>query len=313
MRCRHRPAVAAATCSRPSIGGNLFLVPLDDRRQWYRYHHLFADVLHARLLAEDRGASRSSIDGRASGTSKTGDRPEAIRHALAGHGLRTRRGPGRAGDPRDGPGPAGGHPPTMAEAASRRADPGETRAERRLCRNHSDPGRNRGRRGPLAGRRALAFGRGRRPVGDRGRRARDGRGRRGRISQPAGVDRHPPRRAGPASRRRCRHDLPCSASTRAHRRARPLRPRVGIGAARPRPLDECGSRSRVGPVRRMHWRASRRSASWPTRSVCASAWPTCRSRKAASARRCGPTNRASSSPSARATRSCAARRTCTSG
>ena len=32
--------------------GNLFLVPLDDRRQWYRYHHLFADVLHARLLDE---------------------------------------------------------------------------------------------------------------------------------------------------------------------------------------------------------------------------------------------------------------------
>ena len=31
---------------------NLFLVPLDDRRQWYRYHHLFADVLHARLLDE---------------------------------------------------------------------------------------------------------------------------------------------------------------------------------------------------------------------------------------------------------------------
>ena len=24
---------------------NLFLVPLDDRRQWYRYHQLFADVL----------------------------------------------------------------------------------------------------------------------------------------------------------------------------------------------------------------------------------------------------------------------------
>src|ERR1700722_128852 len=26
---------------------NLFLVSLDDRRQWYRYHHLFADVLRA--------------------------------------------------------------------------------------------------------------------------------------------------------------------------------------------------------------------------------------------------------------------------
>src|SRR5439155_4253430 len=28
---------------------NLFVVPLDNRRQWYRYHHLLADVLHARL------------------------------------------------------------------------------------------------------------------------------------------------------------------------------------------------------------------------------------------------------------------------
>ncbi|MFN2296957.1 MAG: LuxR C-terminal-related transcriptional regulator [Candidatus Promineifilaceae bacterium] len=28
---------------------NLFLVPLDDERAWYRYHHLFADLLQARL------------------------------------------------------------------------------------------------------------------------------------------------------------------------------------------------------------------------------------------------------------------------
>ena len=32
--------------------GNLFVVPLDDERQWYRYHHLFADVLQAHLLEE---------------------------------------------------------------------------------------------------------------------------------------------------------------------------------------------------------------------------------------------------------------------
>lgn len=32
--------------------GNFFLVPLDDRRHWYRYHHLFADVLAAHLIAE---------------------------------------------------------------------------------------------------------------------------------------------------------------------------------------------------------------------------------------------------------------------
>ena len=30
---------------------NLFLVPLDDKRQWYRYHHLFADLLRHRLTA----------------------------------------------------------------------------------------------------------------------------------------------------------------------------------------------------------------------------------------------------------------------
>lgn len=28
---------------------NLFLVPLDDKREWYRYHHLFADLLRAQL------------------------------------------------------------------------------------------------------------------------------------------------------------------------------------------------------------------------------------------------------------------------
>ena len=34
--------------------GNLFLVQLDDRRQWYRYQHLFGDVLRARLHDESR-------------------------------------------------------------------------------------------------------------------------------------------------------------------------------------------------------------------------------------------------------------------
>ncbi|WP_132209137.1 LuxR C-terminal-related transcriptional regulator [Kribbella steppae] len=32
--------------------GNVFLVPLDAERSWYRYHHLFGDVLRARLMAE---------------------------------------------------------------------------------------------------------------------------------------------------------------------------------------------------------------------------------------------------------------------
>ncbi len=32
--------------------GNLFLIPLDDKRGWYRYHHLFADVLRMHLITE---------------------------------------------------------------------------------------------------------------------------------------------------------------------------------------------------------------------------------------------------------------------
>jgi len=32
--------------------GNLFLIPLDDKRHWFRYHHLFADVLRMHLIAE---------------------------------------------------------------------------------------------------------------------------------------------------------------------------------------------------------------------------------------------------------------------
>jgi LuxR family transcriptional regulator, maltose regulon positive regulatory protein len=64
--------------------GNLFLVPLDDRRRWYRYHHLFADVLHARLL-DERPGGPPELHRRASAWhEQNGDLSEAIRHALAG-------------------------------------------------------------------------------------------------------------------------------------------------------------------------------------------------------------------------------------
>jgi len=32
---------------------NLFVVPLDDQRQWFRYHHLFGDALQAQLTSSD--------------------------------------------------------------------------------------------------------------------------------------------------------------------------------------------------------------------------------------------------------------------
>ncbi|GAA4974987.1 LuxR C-terminal-related transcriptional regulator [Kineococcus glutinatus] len=62
---------------------NLFVVALDDRRRWYRYHHLFADVLRARLL-DERPGEVAALHGRASEWfEQHGDRPEAIAHAFA--------------------------------------------------------------------------------------------------------------------------------------------------------------------------------------------------------------------------------------
>jgi LuxR family maltose regulon positive regulatory protein len=63
---------------------NLFVVPLDDRRRWYRYHHLFAEVLQARLL-DEQPEQVGQLHRRASGWYEAhGNRPEAIRHAIAG-------------------------------------------------------------------------------------------------------------------------------------------------------------------------------------------------------------------------------------
>ena len=66
---------------------NLFLVPLDSERRWYRYHRLFADLLRARLQDGDpdlvsrlhRAASRWLGD--------HGMPSEAMRHALAAEDL----------------------------------------------------------------------------------------------------------------------------------------------------------------------------------------------------------------------------------
>ena len=63
--------------------GNLFLVPLDDRRQWYRYHRLFADVLQARLLDEQPGQVPGLHRRASAWFQRSGEPSEAIGHALA--------------------------------------------------------------------------------------------------------------------------------------------------------------------------------------------------------------------------------------
>jgi LuxR family maltose regulon positive regulatory protein len=62
---------------------NLFLIPLDDKRQWYRYHHLFVDVLQAHLM-EAQPDQAAALHQRASEWYAQKDLPsDAIHHSLA--------------------------------------------------------------------------------------------------------------------------------------------------------------------------------------------------------------------------------------
>jgi LuxR family maltose regulon positive regulatory protein len=63
---------------------NLFLIPLDDEGQWYRYHQLFADLLKARLQQTLPADAITALHQRAAAWyEQAGMMPEAIEHALA--------------------------------------------------------------------------------------------------------------------------------------------------------------------------------------------------------------------------------------
>jgi LuxR family transcriptional regulator, maltose regulon positive regulatory protein len=73
---------------------NLFVVPLDNERRWYRYHHLFAELLRQRLhqtlasSAGDEGRSGAELHSRASQWYEDhGLQIEAFRHAAAAHDI----------------------------------------------------------------------------------------------------------------------------------------------------------------------------------------------------------------------------------
>lgn len=62
---------------------NLFVVPLDDERRWYRYHHLFQEFLRG-FLEDAEAASVSRLHRRASRwLAENGFASEAVDHALA--------------------------------------------------------------------------------------------------------------------------------------------------------------------------------------------------------------------------------------
>lgn len=65
---------------------NLFTIPMDNRRFWFRYHHLFADLLYHRLRLSTEEAAIRSIRIRASQWFEgEGLIDEAIKYALASH------------------------------------------------------------------------------------------------------------------------------------------------------------------------------------------------------------------------------------
>jgi LuxR family transcriptional regulator, maltose regulon positive regulatory protein len=63
---------------------NLFLLPLDNRREWFRYHHLFGELLQKRLRETHTTEDIAGLHRLASTWHETqGDIPAAIRHAFS--------------------------------------------------------------------------------------------------------------------------------------------------------------------------------------------------------------------------------------
>ncbi len=68
---------------------NLFLVPLDDNRQWYRYHHLFAQLLRSQLALTEPGTMRALHKRASAWHQLSGSTEEAVSHSLAADDIGT--------------------------------------------------------------------------------------------------------------------------------------------------------------------------------------------------------------------------------
>lgn len=62
---------------------NLFIIPLDDQRRWYRYHHLFADFLRSQLRKTDAAALPRLHRRAAQWYAANGPLVKALEHTLA--------------------------------------------------------------------------------------------------------------------------------------------------------------------------------------------------------------------------------------
>jgi LuxR family maltose regulon positive regulatory protein len=88
------PRISAPLYLDPSASGqetleylehaNLFIVPLDEERRWYRYHHLFADLLRQRLRQKQPDWGPTLHHRASEWYEQNGFADEAIEHALRG-------------------------------------------------------------------------------------------------------------------------------------------------------------------------------------------------------------------------------------
>ena len=141
---------------------NLFVVPLDDQRQWYRYHHLFADA--ATRAARRRGSRQGPEPAPRRQPMVRRPRPAGRRHrAREGRPRRRsdrrphRTSPARGSSP--APRPRG---PGVVASTARRRGPAAAGPRHAICMDASCRGRPRRRRGPTPRRRACTRGHARR-------------------------------------------------------------------------------------------------------------------------------------------------------
>src|SRR3954451_17695779 len=62
---------------------NSFLVALDNRREWFRYHHLFGELLRNELLSIDPSGARAAHRRAAAFLRERGSVSEAVAHLVA--------------------------------------------------------------------------------------------------------------------------------------------------------------------------------------------------------------------------------------
>ncbi len=135
--------------------GNFFVVPLDDRRQWYRYHHLFAEVLQAHVRAEQPDVV-ATLHRRASAWyERHGSATDAIRHALAAEDFAHAADLVELAWSAIRQSKAGCHVAWLAQSAPRRRAPGQARAQCCICACTTVERRVRGRPRAPALRRAV--------------------------------------------------------------------------------------------------------------------------------------------------------------